>query len=104
MAWARTPLALIGFGFGLHKVIEALCATHRVPLSKIDVDILALVVLVTGVFSLISAVCSHSNELDRLRDPGFVYEGSARSASTVSLMIALIGVVASVLVITSWFR
>ena len=104
MAWTRTSLALIGFGFGLHKVIQALYASHQVPLSKIDVDILALVFLMTGVFSLISAVYSHNKELDRLLDPDFVYKDSTRFVSTVSLMIALTGVVASVLVITSWLR
>ena len=67
LAWIRTALALISFGFGLDKIISAI----RVAGGDIDsgndvgVQLMSMAFIGVGIFTLLIAMRQHKRELVR---------------------------------------
>src|SRR5208283_446683 len=94
MAWIRTALSLIGFGFGIGKLAAYLDATG-LHTSRDPVHaslIFGSSFIVVGIFGLLAAIVQHARILKRLSRPDFAYNAMRPIAMTVAVMLMLIGV------------
>jgi putative membrane protein len=94
MAWIRTALSLIGFGFGIGKLDAYL---HGAGLhTRFDVPHSSLIFgasfIVVGILGLLAAVVQHARILKRLSRPDFAYNAMRPIAMTVATLLMLIGV------------
>ena len=94
MAWIRTALSLIGFGFGIGKLDAYL---HGVdPHTQFDVPHSTLIFgasfIVVGILGLLAAIVQHARVLKRLSQPDFAYNAMRPIAMTVATLLMLIGV------------
>jgi putative membrane protein len=93
MAWIRTSLSLIGFGFGIPAIVKAIEATR---LGK-DINpqhvssIVGLSFITIGTFAMLSALKEHRRMLRRLERNHYTYEGS-KTAEVVGIALILVGV------------
>lgn len=91
MAWIRTSLSLISFGFGVGKVFDLLDAAfpakHLDPLRASLVVAISLVTL--GMLSLLGAIIQYRQMLKTLEQGAFTYN-KAHEALTVVVAILLL--------------
>jgi putative membrane protein len=93
MAWIRTALSLIGFGFGIGKLAAYMDAAgvH----TRFDVPHSSLVFgasfIVVGILGLLAAIVQHARILKRLSRPDFAYNAMRPIAMTVAVLLMLIG-------------
>jgi len=75
MAWIRTPLSLIGFGFGIGKVYECLrsVGTHASVDPIGSTLIFGSSFIGLGMLALIAAVIQHTRILQQLEAPDYAY-------------------------------
>ena len=96
MAWIRTSISMIGFGFTLAKLFESLAASNvmiRGPAGKVWTAVGVGMVLVSlGTFALVVAVFDHYRELKYLRAAGL--EGRFSLTMAVASVLAILGVMA----------
>ncbi len=100
MAWIRTCLSLISFGFGLDKIIAAIdraTAGDEVQVER-GVQLVAAAFMITGVLSMVGATVQYRRELCRLQHNDYVYRNKPQLAAATAVLITLIGVVALVLI------
>jgi len=93
MAWIRTALSLIGFGFGIGK-LHAYLETSGVH-SHLDPIRSSLIFgesfIVLGILGLLAAVVQHVRIMNRLAQPDFAYSAMRPIAVTVAIALLLIG-------------
>jgi putative membrane protein len=91
MAWIRTSLSLIGFGFTLAKVFRSLAEEHvfvRGPAGNVwSAELVGMALLVLGVFALIGAIFDHHRDLKQLRAAGLARRFSLPTAVASVLVI-----------------
>ena len=94
MAWIRTALSLIGFGFGIGKLDTYLqgAGLH----TRFDLPHSSLIFgasfIVVGILGLLAAIVQHTRVLKRLSQPDFAYNAMRPIAMTVAALLMLIGV------------
>jgi len=100
MAWIRTCLSLISFGFGLDKIIAALdrAATSGDVQAQRGVQLVAAGFVLTGILAMVGATIQYRRELRRLHHNDYVYRDKPQLAAATAVLITLIGVVALLLV------
>jgi putative membrane protein len=94
LAWIRTSLSLISFGFGIPTIVKAIDATragegidpHRFS------TIVGLAFISVGVFAMAISLIEHRRLLQRIRKNDLTYESSA-STEIVGIALLLIGVI-----------
>ncbi|MGO9266872.1 MAG: YidH family protein [Candidatus Binataceae bacterium] len=93
MAWIRTSLSLIGFGFGIGKGYQYLeAAGLRASADPIrSTLIFGTSFIVLGMLALVAAVVQHSRILQRLESPDYAYSAMRPVAVTVAGVLLLIG-------------
>ena len=107
MAWIRTALALISFGFGLDKIIAAI---ERAGLqgsghADLSVKLLSMGFVLVGVVSLAAAIRQHRRDLRLIRRDDFTYSGGGLSLAVLTAVaLILIGAVAFALLIPGVLR
>lgn len=93
MAWIRTSIAMIGFGFGVGKlsdVLENKAAT--MPDDPINSGIVfgeAFIAL--GILSLLAAVVQYGRILKQIDNPQYVYTSSRALPMMTAISLLLIG-------------
>ena len=93
MAWIRTALALIGFGFGIGKLDAYLqgAGLH----TRLDLPHSSLIFgasfIVLGILGLLAAIVQHARVLKRLSRPDFAYDAMRPIAMTVAALLMLVG-------------
>jgi len=94
MAWIRTALSLIGFGFGIGKLGVYLDAAGlHTSLDPVHSSLIfGASFIVVGIFGLLAAIVQHARVLKRLSQPDFAYNAMRPIAMTVAVMLMLIGV------------
>ncbi|PSR19135.1 hypothetical protein C8255_03945 [filamentous cyanobacterium CCP3] len=102
MAWIRTSLALIGFGFGIERIVAAIYQTlgdavNPLPLSRI----LGLSFVALGTFSLLSAALDHNHQLRRIQRNDLVYRSRRSPALVVAYILAGLGAIAFIGILIS---
>ena len=94
MAWMRTSLSLIGFGFGIPTIVKTLESTRAV--GYIDPHrfsvIVGLAFISVGMFGMAAALKDHRMILKRIQSDRYTYETS-RTAEIVSMLLLLIGAI-----------
>ena len=100
MAWIRTCLSLISFGFGLDKIIAAIdrALTGGELQAQRGVQLVAAAFVVTGVLAMAGATVQYRRELRRLQHDDYVYRDKPQLAAATAVLITLIGVTALALV------
>ena len=93
MAWIRTALSLIGFGFGIGKLSAYMEAAglHRHDPAHTSL-IFGSSFIVVGILGLLAAIVQHARILKRLSRPDFAYNAMRPIAMTVAAVLMLIGV------------
>jgi putative membrane protein len=99
MAWIRTCLSLISFGFGLDKIVGAIDRVSGDQGPRPGVIAVALAFVFTGILAMAVATLQHLRELRRLRRDDFVYAESPRIAAATATLIGLIGILAMAILI-----
>jgi putative membrane protein len=94
MAWIRTALSLIGFGFGIGKLATYLDAaglhpTHDPAHTSL---IFGTSFILVGILGLMAAIVQHARVLKRLSQPDFAYNAMRPIAMTAAVLLMLIGV------------
>jgi len=92
MAWIRTSLSLIGFGFGIPTIVKTLETTrigvHINPHHFTNV--VGLSFIAVGVFAITAALKEHRRMLQRIQSDRFTYQ-SSKTAEIVGIALLLVG-------------
>ena len=99
MAWIRTCLSLIGFGFGVDRIITAL--QKSVIYGYIDdplhlTRILGLSFIGIGTIAIVLAAIEHRQELHHIKQENYRYKSRSSLAFFVAISISIIGLFAFV--------
>ncbi|MCT0209162.1 MAG: hypothetical protein DCF18_13500 [Cyanobium sp.] len=102
MAWIRTCLALISFGFGLDKIIGAINTNRfeRPVHAGLGVRLVAIGFVLTGILAMAAAAREHLRTLKRLQRDDFFYVDQTSIGIATAMALTLIGSVALILLIT----
>jgi putative membrane protein len=96
MAWIRTSISMIGFGFTLAKLFQSLARSNvliRGPAGNVwTAEGVGLLLISLGTFALTAAVFDHRRELRQLRAVGLPRRFSLTVA--VASVLAILGVMA----------
>ena len=98
MAWIRTALAMIGFGFGVSKLYDALEKANpdRVKDTLNSAYVVGEALIALGVLGLLAAVIQHSQILKKIGDEQYIYRAPRALPMIVSIILLMIGVFAFV--------
>ena len=96
MAWIRTCLSLIGFGFGIAKFRDIIVETglRRGPEHIHSTLIFGLSFIALGIFGLLAAVVQHWRILQHIKFGDFQYTGFRPVVMITALILLLIGLFA----------
>ena len=96
MAWIRTCLSLIGFGFGIAKFrdIMAEAGLDRGQDHIHTTLIFGLSFIALGIFGLLAAVVQHWRILQHIKFESFQYTGFRPVVMTTAIILLLIGLFA----------
>lgn len=96
MAWIRTSLSLISFGFGIDQIIKVLNeevgVDHPVQLSQF----LGLSFIALGTFSILGAAVQYQQEARALRKQQYTYVPKQSISVIVAGSLFLVGLIAFV--------
>jgi putative membrane protein len=105
MAWIRTSLSLISFGFGLDKVIAAINSRGGLDRpTQLGVLAISVAFVLTGCLSMGGAIWQHRRVLRRLRREEFTYREEPSIALATAVLLGLIGIAALVLLFAGGLR
>jgi putative membrane protein len=105
MAWIRTSLSLIAFGFGIDRIVAAihgLYADTRIKPVQLS-RTLGLAFIALGIYAMVMAAIEHQHELRRIqRQEMYTYRPRRSLSLIVAISMICIGVFAFVgIVVTS---
>ncbi|MDM3853428.1 MAG: DUF202 domain-containing protein [Aphanizomenon gracile PMC649.10] len=92
MAWIRTCLSLIGFGFGIPTIVRAIENTrlsHHLNPVRFSV-IVGLSFIVTGMLGMVLGLREHRQLLKQIQNNRYTYETS-HSAEIIGVALLVIG-------------
>ncbi|GAB4350358.1 MAG: DUF202 domain-containing protein [Leptolyngbyaceae cyanobacterium] len=94
MAWIRTSLSLIGFGFGIPTIVKTIEST-RIG-KNINphhfTNLVGLSFISIGIFAMVAALREHCRMVKRIERDHYTYENS-NTAEAVGLALILVGLV-----------
>ncbi len=96
MAWIRTALSLIGFGFGIDRLVVAVQSSRLASSDRIDISVrlLSIGFIAIGNLALVVAVLQHQQVLKRLRRNDFRYDPPIPIATITAISLLIIGTLA----------
>jgi putative membrane protein len=96
MAWIRTCLSLIGFGFGIAKFRDILveAGMRQGPEHFQSTLIFGLSFIALGIFGLLAAVIQHWRILQHIKFGNFQYTGFRPVVMVTALILLIIGLFA----------
>jgi inner membrane protein YidH len=104
MAWIRTSISMIGFGFTLAKLFQSLASSNvliRGPAGKVwTAEGVGMLLISLGTFALIVAVFDHQRQLKQLQSAGLGLRFSLTTA--VASALAILGVMALVALVVNF--
>ena len=104
MAWIRTCLSLISFGFGIDSIVRAIQERSHAGIDTARFSgILGMALVGLGTYAMIVSASEHSKELRYINRPeGYVYRQRRSLALTVAVCLVCIGVVAFIAILLRW--
>ena len=102
LAWIRTALALISFGFGLDKIISAIrnAGGEGNTSQDVGVQLMSMGFIGVGIFTLLIAMRQHKRELIRLRSDPYIYRDEPSLSIATATAVLVIGVLAFFLLLS----
>lgn len=102
LAWIRTALALISFGFGLDKIISAIrnAGGEGNTSQDVGVQLMSMGFIGVGIFTLLIAMRQHKRELIRLRSDPYLYRDEPSLSIATATAVLVIGVLAFFLLLS----
>jgi len=96
MAWIRTCLSLISFGFGLDKIVAAINSRNSGSHGQAGAGVqwIASAFILTGVLAMVAATHQHGRNLRRLNHTDFTYSEEPSIATATAVMLSAIGAAA----------
>ena len=97
MAWIRTCLSLIGFGFGVDRIITALQKSSVVDYFDNPLfltRILGLSFIGIGTVAIVLAAIEHRQELHHIKQENYRYKSRSSLAFMVAISISVTGLFA----------
>jgi len=104
MAWVRTSLSLIGFGFGIASFRDILMEAGLVrrPMENLNITLIfGLSFIGLGVMGLLAASIQHWRILQHLKQDDFTYTGFRPLAFIMAILLMLIGLFAFIAVLAT---
>jgi len=102
MAWIRTSLSLIGFGFGIDRIVAAIDQSLGGTLNPLRLSrILGLSFVALGTFAMLYAAIDHRHQLQRIQRNDLVYLHRHSPSLVVAYVLAVLGTVAFVGILIS---
>ncbi|MGK7944778.1 MAG: YidH family protein [Microcystaceae cyanobacterium] len=102
MAWIRTCLALISFGFGLDRIVAAIAKNNQETLDPIHLSrLLGLSFIALGTIAMLLAAIEHRYILKRIIRDDYLYQTRISLSFAVSLALVIIGLASFVGVIVN---
>ena len=104
LAWIRTALALISFGFGLDKIISAIrdAGGDGNTSQDVGVQLMSMGFIGVGIFTLLIAMSQHKRELIRLRSDPYLYRDEPSLSIATATAVLVIGVLAFLLLLSGF--
>lgn len=99
MAWIRTAIAMIGFGFGIGKLSDALEKNKLPPDDIGSGQIFGEAFITLGVLSLLAAVIQYWRILKRIDNPQYVYTPSRALPMITAISLLAIGLFAFIAIL-----
>lgn len=105
MAWMRTCLALISFGFGIDQIVAAVNqAQGTTPSSPFNLSrIVGLCFVALGTYAMFAAMLEHRRELKLIRRDDYVYVPGRSLSLSISLALMAIGLLTTVILAIKLF-
>ena len=101
MAWIRTSLSLISFGFGVDKIVGAINRSRLGSSARADLSVrlMAIAFILTGIGALAAATTQHKRILRRLNHPEFTYHEHKSIGTATALALMAIGTLCLIILI-----
>ncbi len=101
MAWIRTALSLIGFGFGIDVITQGLAkgALGNAPNLALNARILGLSFIIVALFGVIVAMAQYRQELQMLEAGDYRYKPGFPLGLIVAGALCLIGLFAGISIV-----
>lgn len=95
MAWIRTSLALIGFGFGIERIVAAIYQALGDAVNPLQLSsILGLSFVALGTFAMLFAALDHQHQLKRIQRNDLIYQSRRSPALVVAYILTTLGAIA----------
>ena len=101
MAWIRTAIAMIGFGFGVGKITDVLEKNKpTMPDEPIHSGmIFGEAFIILGVLSLLAAIVQYGRVLKRIDNPQYMYTPSRALPMMTAIALLAIGLFAFIVIL-----
>lgn len=101
MAWIRTSLSLISFGFGVDKVVGAINRSRWGSSARADLSVrlMAIAFILTGIGALAAATLQHKRILKRLNRDDFIYHEHTSLSTATAVALMAIGTLCLIILI-----
>jgi len=99
MAWIRTSLSLIAFGFGIDQIVATLQRLYQgAVISSVQLSrVLGMAYILLGIYAMVVATIEHYQELRRIqRQEDYIYRPRRSLGLTVAIAMIAIGIFAFV--------
>lgn len=105
MAWIRTCLSLISFGFGLDRIVNAIERNYQGELDPIRLSrILGLSFIALGTVAMLIAAVEHRLELKHIVQDNYLYRPRRSLSFSVAISLVMIGFMAFIGIIIKSYR
>ncbi len=103
LAWIRTSLALIAFGFGIDRIVEVVrSGTHQT--SSGLTPFVGLSFMALGVYAVWSASIAYRRELRMLAEGRYRYDPRRSYTLHVAVVLAIVGAVGFIGILVQTLR
>ena len=101
MAWIRTCLSLISFGFGLDKIIGAINASRfdSSDHAGLSVRLISMGFVLVGILAMAAATRQHLRTLKLIRRDDFLYADQRSISIFTAVVLTIIGIFAFLLLV-----
>ncbi|MEA5414182.1 YidH family protein [Synechococcus sp. BA-132 BA5] len=101
MAWIRTCLSLISFGFGLDKIIGAINASRfdGSDHAGLSVRLISMGFVLVGILAMAAATRQHLRTLKLIRRDDFLYVDQRSISIFTAVALTIIGIFAFLLLV-----
>jgi putative membrane protein len=102
MAWIRTCLTLISFGFGIERIVAVLDKELDGVINPLRLSrILGLSFIALGTFAMLAAAVDHRHQLRRIQRGDLIYVSRQSSSLVVAYILAFLGTIAFIGILVS---